>query len=70
MMDANVQGAAPLQRPRMLHAFTQAFYEAGMAWREVGQYSMAFVMLNRFLDLCDAMDEPDSTTAVRTGARG
>ena len=43
----------------------QAFLEAGLAWREAGLPSMAFVMLNRFLDLCDAMDEPDSTTAVR-----
>ncbi len=25
---------------------------------------MAFVMLNRFLDLSDAMDEPDSSAAV------
>jgi intraflagellar transport protein 172 len=42
----------------------QAFFEAGMAWREAKQDSMAFVMLNRFLDLCDAMDDPESTTAV------
>lgn len=26
--------------------------------------NMAFVMLNRFLDLCDAMDDPDSTAAA------
>ena len=25
---------------------------------------MAFVMLNRFLDLCDAMDDPESTAAA------
>lgn len=42
----------------------RAFYEAGMAWRAAGRLGMAFVMLNRFLDLCDAMDEPDSSAAV------
>eukprot|EP00983_Pelagomonas_calceolata_P073761 1152272-Pelagomonas_calceolata.AAC.3 len=42
----------------------KAFFEAGIAWKEAGQLSMAFVMLNRYLDLCDAMDEPDSTIAV------
>jgi hypothetical protein len=56
----------------------QAFYEAGTAWRELGethkipgqtsvanaQLSMAFVFLNRFLDLCDAIDEPDASAAV------
>lgn len=46
------------------HIHVQAFFEAGMAWREAKQDSMAFVMLNRFLDLCDAMDDPESTTAV------
>ncbi len=43
----------------------QAFFEAGQAWREAGRLGMAFVMLNRFLDLCDAMEEPDSSAAVR-----
>lgn len=42
----------------------QAFYEAGLAWYEAGKKNMAFVMLNRFLDLSDAMDEPDSSAAV------
>ncbi len=42
----------------------QAFYEAGMAWKDAGRLGMAFVMLNRYLDLCDAMDEPDSSAAV------
>jgi hypothetical protein len=35
-----------------------------MAWREAGRPGMSFVMLNRFLDLCDAMDEPDSGGAA------
>lgn len=36
----------------------RAFFEAGMAWRAAGVASMAFVMLNRFLDLADAMEDP------------
>ncbi|KAJ9515621.1 hypothetical protein QJQ45_021684, partial [Haematococcus lacustris] len=42
----------------------RAFYEAGMAWRTANNLSMAFVMLNRFLDLSDAMEDPDSSAAV------
>ncbi|MEW5300130.1 MAG: hypothetical protein WDW38_002966 [Sanguina aurantia] len=41
----------------------RAFYEAGVAWRKAGKLSMSFVMLNRYLDLTDAMDEPDSSNA-------
>eukprot|EP00798_Chlamydomonas_sp_ICE-L_P014195 gene14195-20165_t len=41
----------------------RAFYEAGIAWRDAGRQNMAFVMLNRFLDLTDAMDDPDSSAA-------
>ena len=32
--------------------------------QEAGRLNMAFVMLNRFLDLCDAMDDPESTAAA------
>ncbi|XP_074541957.1 intraflagellar transport protein 172 homolog [Halichoeres trimaculatus] len=35
----------------------KAFYEAGLACREVGWGNMAFIFLNHFLDLCDAIDE-------------
>ncbi|XP_058470061.1 intraflagellar transport protein 172 homolog [Solea solea] len=35
----------------------KAFYEAGLACRTVGWENMAFVFLNHFLDLCDAIDE-------------
>ena len=35
----------------------KCFYEAGCAAREQGWGGMAFVFLNRFLDLCDAIDE-------------
>uniref|UniRef100_A0A7S0YIK8 Intraflagellar transport protein n=1 Tax=Polytomella parva TaxID=51329 RepID=A0A7S0YIK8_9CHLO len=42
----------------------RAFFEAGMAWKEAGRLSMAFVMLNRFLDLNDAMEDPDSSAAM------
>ena len=46
----------------------RAFYEAGLAWKEAGRPNMAFVLLNRFLDLCDAMDDPDSSAAVLENA--
>ena len=35
----------------------RAFYEAGMAWKAAGQLNMAFVLLNRYLDLADAVEE-------------
>ena len=35
----------------------KAFYEAGMACIQVGWESMAFVFLNRYLDLSEAIDE-------------
>ncbi|KAK9829656.1 hypothetical protein WJX72_007146 [[Myrmecia] bisecta] len=37
----------------------KAFYEAGLAWKAAGRFSMAFVFLNRYLDLTEAMDEDD-----------
>ncbi|XP_078397553.1 intraflagellar transport protein 172 homolog isoform X1 [Cetorhinus maximus] len=35
----------------------KAFYEAGMAAKALGWENMAFIFLNRFLDLCDAIEE-------------
>ncbi|XP_059212612.1 intraflagellar transport protein 172 homolog [Centropristis striata] len=35
----------------------KAFYEAGLACRAAGWENMAFIFLNHFLDLCDAIDE-------------
>jgi intraflagellar transport protein 172 len=35
----------------------KAFYEAGIAAKTGGKDNMAFVFLNRFLDLCDAIEE-------------
>ncbi|XP_066969064.1 intraflagellar transport protein 172 homolog [Macrobrachium rosenbergii] len=35
----------------------KVFYEAGMACKEIGWENMAFVFLNRFLDLCEAIEE-------------
>lgn len=42
----------------------RAFWEAGMACNQVGWESMAFVFLNRFLDLCDAIDDPENSSAL------
>uniref|UniRef100_A0A672FWM1 Intraflagellar transport protein 172 homolog n=1 Tax=Salarias fasciatus TaxID=181472 RepID=A0A672FWM1_SALFA len=35
----------------------KAFYEAGLDCRSFGWENMAFIFLNHFLDLCDAIDE-------------
>lgn len=37
----------------------RAFYEAGMACNQVGKESMAFVFLNRYLDLNEAIEDED-----------
>merc|ERR1712100_462230 len=42
----------------------RAFWEAGMACNQVGWESMAFVFLNRFLDLCDAIEDPDGAAEL------
>lgn len=35
----------------------RAFYDAGMACKATGQKAMALVLLNRFIDLCDAIED-------------
>ena len=40
----------------------KAFYEAGTCMREAGELNMAFVFLNRYLDLTEAMDEAAEQT--------
>ncbi len=35
----------------------RAFYEAGVACRDDDKQAMAFVLLNRFLDLAEAIEE-------------
>ena len=37
----------------------KAFYDAGEANKNNGQYNMAFIFFNRYLDLFDAIDDPD-----------
>lgn len=37
----------------------KAFYEAGAAWRAANKLNMAFVFLNRYLDLSEAMEDPE-----------
>ncbi|CAH8497562.1 unnamed protein product [Dicrocoelium dendriticum] len=39
----------------------KVFYEAGMQCREMGWNNMAFVFLNRYLDLVEAIEDPDGT---------
>ena len=40
------------------------FYEAGQACKAVNKLNQAFVFTNRFLDICDAMDEADSSAMI------
>ena len=38
----------------------KAFYEAGVATRDVDAFNMSFVFFNRYLDLIEAIDDPDA----------
>ncbi|VDD80059.1 unnamed protein product [Mesocestoides corti] len=40
----------------------KAFFEAGMQCRKIGWDNMAFVFLNRFLDLMEVMEDQDGTS--------
>uniref|UniRef100_A0A3Q0QW63 Intraflagellar transport 172 n=1 Tax=Amphilophus citrinellus TaxID=61819 RepID=A0A3Q0QW63_AMPCI len=44
----------------------KAFYEAGLACKAIGWENMAFIFLNHFLDLCDAIDEGTLDTVDHT----
>lgn len=37
----------------------RAYYDAGMACQEAGWLNMAFIFLNRYLDIADAIEDPD-----------
>jgi intraflagellar transport protein 172 len=38
----------------------KAFYEAGMDCKDANMINMAFLFLNRFLDIADAIEDPDN----------
>ncbi|BBM98035.1 intraflagellar transport protein 172 [Marchantia polymorpha subsp. ruderalis] len=47
----------------------KVFYEAGIASKQLGWQNMAFMFLNRYLDITEAMDEADRPdTAIMDGA--
>merc|ERR1712070_203131 len=48
----------------------RAFYEAGMACNQVGWEGMAFVFLNRYLDLSEAIEEGDLSGLDNTDFAG
>ncbi|XP_062858050.1 intraflagellar transport protein 172 homolog isoform X2 [Trichomycterus rosablanca] len=48
----------------------RAFYEAGLAAKAVGSEGMAFIFLNRFLDLADGIDEGSLDTLDHTDFQG
>lgn len=43
-----------------------AFYEAGMDCKTAGMTNMAFFFLNRFLDIADAIDDPENAAIDNT----
>ncbi|WIA40104.1 hypothetical protein OEZ86_013511 [Tetradesmus obliquus] len=49
-------------------AAARAFFEAGMAWKAAGRRNKAFVMLNRFLDLADALEDPEGDMSALENA--
>ncbi len=55
--------ASPLSNQR-------AFYEAGAAWRAACRPSAAFVFLNHYLDIADAVDEALDGGAAAGGSSG
>lgn len=42
----------------------RVFYEAGQACKAAGKLNQAFVFTNRFLDICDAMEEAEGTSMI------
>jgi intraflagellar transport protein 172 len=42
----------------------RAFFQAGVACRDAGDANHAFVFLNRYLDITEAMDDVDFETAA------
>lgn len=42
----------------------KAFYDAGIACQEEGWLNMAFIFLNRYLDIADAIQDPDTGAAA------
>ncbi|KER27764.1 hypothetical protein T265_05253 [Opisthorchis viverrini] len=45
----------------------KVFYEAGIQCRELGWQSMAFVFLNRYLDLIEAIEDPEGSADTLDG---
>ena len=43
----------------------KAFLDAGLACRDAKEHNMAFIILNRYLDLADAIDDTDNAMALQ-----
>lgn len=63
LMELAAKQATALLRYIGIIPADKAFFLAGTCWKEAGMVNMAFVFSNRFLDLCDAMDDPDGGAA-------
>ncbi|CEM08051.1 unnamed protein product [Vitrella brassicaformis CCMP3155] len=44
----------------------KAFYDAGVECKNVGWISMAFTLFNRYLDIAEAIEDPDNSTIDNT----
>ncbi len=64
LKDLAAKAAVSAVRYCDLLAADHAFYTAGMLCRDVKMSNTAFVFLNRFLDLAEAMAEPDSSGVI------
>ena len=60
LLDISARAATSLLRYVGELPADRAFFEAGIACREAGMDNMAFVFLNRYLDLTELMDDPDA----------
>jgi len=60
LLDVSAKAATSLLRYVGEVPADRAFFEAGIACREANMLNMAFVFLNRYLDLTEAMDDPDA----------
>lgn len=56
----NAKLCTSLLRYSQLIRADKAFHDAGEANKKVQSYDMAFIFLNRYIDLYDAIEDPDN----------
>jgi len=61
LMELRAKVAVTLLRYNSLIPNDKLFYQAGMACKAAGQPNLAFVLLNRYVDLTEAIEEGDAS---------